>query len=665
MPRRSSAGDTRRRCLRACDNCKRRKERCNGIQPCGRCSPHPDSDELSSAPVPHLSRLIQDAKGKFLFIGDSANLSLLQNIRRVVEASIGACAFTADPLRHLMVEETPQGQTHWLDSHLNGPVTKPTLAEATELVSQYMLATNCVLDLFDEAELLEHLPHWLDSNSQSTDSFGSILYLVLAIGAQTSSEEKDVSAEQYFNYGRYLTALSYTEEPSIPTVQSYALITMFMLGAARRNAAFMNLGIAVRAAYAMGLHKKEVSDLFGGNERRTRERLWKVIRVLDLFMSAALGRPPSTSETRDTTSTENYSASARLVTIFEHILTDVYCQRKISTEVVGRISKMHRCWTARLREGLKVDGIHPSDELLPGPRPNIGLYHLKEAYYWTIILLTRPFLVEHVSLRVSNTRPNRRSADPFSEATSNLTLVDACVGSAVRTVDLLKPLIGYSNVPKRLPFVLNSVFIAALVLGLAFFGDLDKSFPLQGSLQDAQALLQSFQLHDALAKRYLMIIEYLQVACSLYVERRDRRKMESHSKDIGGIFGIIDEDQVSVQQQPRVGAIGRRRPSAQKSNVAMTRRSAAPMAIEQSNESIDGQQQPLSQCGVTTSSITWNMLEDNNAIVPQDSEDVLLDGFDVYGDGAIEFSPRTLWFDSYEDNNPLFSMVPTGQLNRL
>jgi hypothetical protein len=244
-----------------------------------------------------------------------------------------------------------------------------------------MLATNCVLDLFDESELLEDLPQWLESSSEAVDSVSPMYYLVLAIGAQTSPENKDNVADSCFNYGRYLTASRFMDDPSILTVQSYALITMFMLGASRRNAAFMNLGIAVRAAYALGLHRRDISDLFDPCKCRIRERTWKVIRVLDLFMSASLGRPPSTVETRDTTTTDNYSASANLCAIFETILNDVYTKRMVSTEVVESISERHRQWTARLDEGLGVDGIQPTDELAFGQQPDIGLYHVKEAYY--------------------------------------------------------------------------------------------------------------------------------------------------------------------------------------------------------------------------------------------------------------------------------------------
>jgi hypothetical protein len=556
------------------------------------------------------------------------------------------------------VETTPSG--NWIDAHSRGPILKPSLKEATDLIHQYMLATNCILDIFDESDLLERLPQWLEDPSDTIDPAGSIYYLVLAVGAQTSPEDKDSIAESYFNYGRYLTTSYFMDDPSILTIQSYALITMFMLGASRRNAAFMNLGIAVRAAYALGLHRKEISNLFDPSECRSRERLWKVIRILDLFMSASLGRPPSTSETRDTTAKEAYSASASLCSIFETILTEVYSKRMVSAQVVEKISEQHRRWTARLHEGLGVDGIQPTDDLAGGQQPNIGLYHIKEAYYWTIVLLTRPFLIERVGSHIS-TMANKAGDKPegLNTSPSNQALVDACVDSAVRTIELLQGLNSYQKTPKRLPFVVNSIFVSALVLGVAFFGDLDRSFPLDRGLRDAQTLLYRFHRHDAQAKRNLMIIEYLATACKTYVNKRDKLKMESHSRLVGGIFGKVHsqdstamnlERDISPRTQDEVSR------SIVQSNLGSNLDPAsfsdqysdsAQMRIDQQPEKMDensswvGEQMPALVSGAGNTHVLSN-------------------GLYTYHDPIYTFSPRTLWFESYEENMPLFTTVNAG-----
>jgi Fungal specific transcription factor domain len=607
----------------------------------------------SAASVPQLSRLIRDAKGKFMFIGDSANLSFLQNIRRLVGTAIGPCSFVTDPLRHYMVEASPSRTSGWMDAHLKKPIPKPTLGDAEVLIRQYMRATNCVLDLLDESDLLDNLPAWLQSDSETSDSESSKYFLVMAIGAQTSPEDEDEIAGRYFNYGRYLTALHLMEDPSILTVQSYALITMYMLGAARRNAAFMTLGIAVRAAYALGLHRRAVSYLFNRNDCRTRERLWKVIRILDLFLSASLGRPPSTFETRNTNAKDEYSASASLCSIFETILIEVYSKRMVSTRAVEDISRSHREWTKRLNEGLSVDGIQPTDSLADGKQPNIGLYHLKEAYYWTIVLLTRPFLIDRVASLLAAT--THETMEVLNETSSNQALVDACVDSSVRTIELLGGLNAYEKIPKRLPFVVNSIFVSALVIGVAVFGNLDRQFPLERSLQDAQTLLRRFSSHDAQAKRNLVIVEYLDEACKTYTEIRERQNRGRFREVVSDIFGRIEKnghhaattDKAYLTkagiQECRPTIAGNIAPKSPAYNVFNDHHNSNHAPVEEETH--------MSQ--ILSSWYAEGPANDHNG------NHILPDGLDAYHDPDSEFSPHTLWFESYDSNLPLFSTLDT------
>ena len=510
-----------------------------------------------AAPVPQLSRLIKDGRGKFMFIGDAANLSFLQIIRRIVSESVGSCPFVDDPLRNHMVEVSPEGRPSWISASLSEPPPKPSAAEAQYFLRWYKRATNCILNLYDDAELGAELERWRDGErgGEQDAATSAILYLIFAIGAQTCPEDKDELAERYFNYGRFLTASSVMEDPSLATVRAYILITMYLLGASRRNAAFMYLGIAVRAAYALGIHRGDIGSLFSPAEYTTRERLWRGLRILDLFLSSSLGRPPSTSETRDTTSRENYSATNDLCSIFESILTEVYAKRMVSTEVLERISEQHRRWSSRFAEGLATDDIEPGEYLESTDDsgsllPNIGLCHLKQSYYWTIMLLSRPFLVESVSRHTSRARARAHAdldddhdAAPPPSSPSDHLLAHACVDSAIRTVELLRgPLSSTgtgSGVPKRLPFVINSLFVSALVLGLAVLGDLDRVFPLERTLATAQRLLRRLSSHDAVGERDAAIVEHLQGACDAYLERRARRRMERQGLLIGGLFGSV------------------------------------------------------------------------------------------------------------------------------
>lgn len=596
-----------------------------------------------------MSRLIQDGRGKFMFIGDAANLSFLQTIRRLISGSPWASPFTDDPMRHSMVEVAPASPSSWILDMVENPPQRPDHADARYFALWYLLASNHLVSLFDEAELHHGISTWLGNSmadGMAQDPMSAIFFLVFAIGAQTCPENRDHLAEKYFNYGRFLTASTLMDDPSIPGVQANLLIAMYLLGASRRNAAFMSLGTAVRAAYALGIHRSDTNAFFDPPEYALRERLWKVVRVLDLFMSASLGRPPATSETRDTKSDVNYSATTDLCAIFETILTQVYSKRMVSTELVENISQHHRQWSARFTRGLDADGIHPDEYVSTEDSKkilNIGLHHLKEAYYWTIMLLARPFLVETISSALSQASAQARNEEnPAPQSPSDQVLTHACVDSAIRTVDLTRMLVSQDDVPKRLPFVVNSLFISGLVLGLAHFGDLDRVFPLAESLASVQRMLSYFSPHDAVANRNLAIIKGLQASCASYLNHRARRKMARQSLLIGGLFGTVHGSNIAASV---TGGAGASAVEGEQDGFSSFERISPP---ETSADRFDRTwQESLLGGAPGTQGILDHPGETMNG----------LHGPGSITDAMLPMSPRTLMFDSFDNIMPLFSTV--------
>lgn len=617
MPRPRVKDEDRKRVARACDTCKRRKEKCDGQHPCLLCkrrgrepecvfsdglpkrtgsyqtdevspsspsitlkdaalnesndaeiaieslltlsgsrsapkSPQYDKDPdqlVSRAPVPKLARLLRDGRGKFIFVGDSSNLAFVQNIRRLVKSDIGECHLTSDPLRHAMCEVIPP---HKAPTPQQAQHPKPTLAEAQDLIKHYLLASSGIIDLFDPDDITDHLCTWTRDSTAETDFNSSIYYLVMAIGALTRDSANDLDqAEFYFSRGREIGVSSFLEDPSVLTVQAYALISFYMLSATRRNGAFMLMGIAVRAAYALGLHRSDISSLFEPRERVARERVWKSLRVLDLFMSGSLGRPPATSEvdggsvswhrsSRDYEDIQmngrNTSATLRICFIFERILNEVYCRREVSVQLVESISRQYRDWTMQLPSGLQADSLDQKPgAVAPTLRQSIGIAHLKGLYYWSIILLTRPFLIFKVSSKVRNRDEQGDGAD----SNVTMTLSEACIDAALRNIEIATDLVHTSGVPRRLFMITNSVFISALVIGLAIFGDFDKSFPLLSSMTQAEAILTIMAKDDMSARRLFSITSYLRLAALEHIKRRDQVQMQKRRKDIHNIFGDV------------------------------------------------------------------------------------------------------------------------------
>lgn len=629
-------------------------------------SPRGDDSLVSHAPVPKLARLLRDGHGKFIFVGDSANLAFLQNIRRLAKARIGDCPFTTDPLRHAMVEATPAKPVLTPSPDVD---IRPTVEEARELVRQYLLASSGVIDLFDSEDIMSHLSTWVNDPSAETDFNSSIYFLVLAVGAQVKYvDERAELAELYFARGRQLVATNFMDDPSVLTIQSYALIALYMLTACRRNAAFMLLGIGIRAAYALGLHRSDVSALFESRERRTRERVWKSLRVLDLFMSASLGRPPATSEvdggnvawkrpSRDYDDIQmgglNSSAMLRICFIFERILNEVYCRREVSVQLVESISQQYRDWTLDLPAGLRMDGLDP-DHDAGSLQKTIGLAHLRGAYYWSIILLTRPFLIFAVS---SSRKAERAAAAGHSHTAQSpvQTFADSCVEAALRGIEIATDLIHTPGIPQKLPLFINSVFVSSLVFGVASLGDFDKSFPLMSSLDQAEVILSAFAKHDPSARRYLQITQYLHQAAVEYIKQRNQKEMDRRRQDAYGMFGNLLAGDFSVQMNsahstapltPEPSTPGH-----------MQQRSAVSQSQPQTTPTPQPQPQPSSNRGPTLTTSGFLAAADPNTVAFYNQNfGSAPSGGDLFQSGISPFDTSVPNF-SYADEVPLFSLL--------
>ena len=73
-----------------------------------------------------------------------------------------------------------------------------------------------------------------------------------------------------FNRGQALSFQGMLLDPSVEMVRNFLLMAFYMLGACHRNAAFMYLGVAAKAASALGLHRAEQYRDLSVDEHRTR-----------------------------------------------------------------------------------------------------------------------------------------------------------------------------------------------------------------------------------------------------------------------------------------------------------------------------------------------------------------------------------------------------------
>lgn len=406
--------------------------------------------------VPREARLLCDAQGKLIFIGDCAPLSFFQSVRQLVTSRVGQHAFAPESSRYSVLENVPAGYST-RERASNGFGSPPDVRniDFEAVVANYLVATTSLADLFDNSKLLNDLLLWANHDQKSDDLMSVVNYLVLAIG---SLKDHEALSQEYFEYARSKAYATMSGNLSVGTVQTFILITIYMLCSCQINGAFLFFGIAARAAYSIGIHRTEVNARFGPDVHRQRDRLWKSVRIVDLFLSTSMGRPPSASDVDCTVPYRNVdangvevldllNASVQILLITERIVVEIYSRRKISLQLTEGISHQLRDWSGRWLQQLK-EVISRTD-----PRSNAeisGACQVLSSYYYAVMLVSRPFLMYELVRRLSD----NPSAGGRSSLTSGKSkLADACIDAASLMVDPILDLIDRGILNGRAPLI--------------------------------------------------------------------------------------------------------------------------------------------------------------------------------------------------------------------
>ncbi|KAI3321586.1 hypothetical protein HD806DRAFT_158091 [Xylariaceae sp. AK1471] len=616
------------RVAHACDTCKQRKVKCDGKAPCGYCKrrqkaetchfsssasrchrsepprvsvsspsvipPFPSQVTTTPTPtatpapaaapagtstsptltrnsdvsleeeaeVPRDARLICDAQGRLVFIGDCAPLSLFQTVRQIVTSRVDPHAFAPETSRVSMLENINSEELVPLG--LNPVVGEPAIdiSIVQRLVGTFLTVTSGLVDLFDSNQVTHEISTWATQVNRPQDVTSAVNYLVLAIGCQSSDEQ---TATTYFLRGKHLALAALTGNLSVGTVQSFLLTTLYMLRSCQINAAFLFFGIAARAAYAIGLHRTEVNSRFGPEVHIRRDRLWKSVRVLDLYLSISMGRPPAASDadctvpyhsTSPSDGSEVYdllNASVQILSVVEGIVLEVYSRRKISLQLTEGISRQLREWSSKWLPSLlravqsreKNSSSSTSSNSRESGSESTGAVQVLSSYYYAVMLVSRPFLMYELCKRLpdshSTTAPHRnRLFFAESGGSGRAKLANACIDAATLMIGMISDFVEQGPLDGRMPLIVSWLFASSLVVGVGLLGGFGRS--LEKHARTSVAVLNHFAKHDAHASQYTHITESLRVCALAYLEKRDAEDRRRIAEDSTQLFGLMPKN---------------------------------------------------------------------------------------------------------------------------
>ncbi|KMU83742.1 hypothetical protein CIHG_01525 [Coccidioides immitis H538.4] len=494
-----------------------------------------EEEHLSEA-----SRMLQDGRGRLLYLGDSASLSYLDTIRRLVEKTVGVSDFTSDPHKHSLLElpiSTGLKPTHVL----------PDREAAEFLLDSFFSNTVGVIQVLDRDAFINEVATIYSNPLSVEQSRLCLLNLVFAVGLQMSQSSvahnfresqilkrlgSDLTERAkifYLNAAHLNDPVSGFEDGDITSIQALLLITLFMLTIAKRNAAWAYFGMQFDPLYALGLHRKTTATAFTSADQRLRKNIWRSMYILDCYLSASLGRPNGISSrdaadlfTDDADDDQHMSelevletaalrASVRAARLLGEILSSVYAERKISVKFVQKSSKQFQEWKDVLPTSLHWRNISLPNE---DPRATLAQLHVNLYYFHGVILLTRPFLLQKILNQARLPRgngenmrsPEATKSGPGSPSAQTDSFSAACVRASLYSIDIVQSAILKRALPRRDPFVIYWLFSASLIVfSNAFcnvYGDTDSNRAMQTSLDLHRYLAET----DPLAQRYLQIL---------------------------------------------------------------------------------------------------------------------------------------------------------------
>ncbi|CAK7235060.1 hypothetical protein SBRCBS47491_009161 [Sporothrix bragantina] len=158
--------------------------------------------------------------------------------------------------------------------------------------------------ILDEAAFRQHYRSLWKSSAGQTRASSALVDIVLALcmqlGVSTmvpsmrqklTVDNDDTTIAGRWYYRRCQALLEYElESPSLATLQCHILCGVYLCNGTFQNMSDSSCGLAVRAAYMLGIHLEPTVDMPLA-QRELRKRIWWALYVLDSKIGMKLGRP--------------------------------------------------------------------------------------------------------------------------------------------------------------------------------------------------------------------------------------------------------------------------------------------------------------------------------------------------------------------------------------
>lgn len=494
--------------------------------------------------------MLLSSRGEKLYVGETASLSFLQFLRKTLRQQMGPSPFTESEFSNQMLEVDLDDSRAQVDE----PDGLEDQDQKRALLQCFFEATSAILDLYTKDEAFEFLTHAGPSPSISLVSDRckrddhAALCLMLAIGAQcrgTRPSDAEYAA-RCFSRGQQIAFEGMLCNPSINMIRLFLLMAFYMLGACHRNAGFIYLGVASKAASALGLHVKEVYKHVRDRELDTRISTWMSLRNLDLIVTSILGRAGGSAITSGTTELAKGAQTSRRRTLDATyrvcaVIDDL--QQEFSKGGIADLASAEdylqrlRNWSQsvppELRQFTSANAINTDSEHV------IGAVHLSCNYYFAVILVTRPFLISHLMSKLRGSGTNTPRPAPASGAGDKVAkLANACLNSAIFMSQTGFQAMESGYLLGNMCLLKAWLFAAGLLLGFALFAQSGDNAEVEEAFKNAIAVLRMIAALSPQAGHYTDILTKLSEAVQRYKRQLQDERRRLTNDYVDQIFSI-------------------------------------------------------------------------------------------------------------------------------
>lgn len=276
----------------------------------------PNADNKSDTNLESMVRAVAqmdvDEQGHWDYHGHSSGLSFMRRMRE----QLGDLMGPDSPATPFVKSRPPSLVLDSPRSTFDSPSENPS-SPSSELPPKDLARQFCGNAIDDAAALLKfvHKPSfWIsferiyetpaESWGNEEQRFLPLLYSAMALGTLFGKDEQSnlnqVGYENaiqqgfaYFKSARQLMDIADCRD--LTSVQSVIFMILFMQSSAKLSQCYAYVGVALRSALRMGLHRS-----YAGNwdpiEAETRKRVFWVVRKMDIYVGAMLGLPQTLND---------------------------------------------------------------------------------------------------------------------------------------------------------------------------------------------------------------------------------------------------------------------------------------------------------------------------------------------------------------------------------